>query len=149
MRTTITTTLAAVTAATSLAVASPAQAARPLTMAGTGTAEVAPTWIGVVGELSGTPVSGAYTGTVTVPDGVPPLGACRPATADLTVGDPGRSTITLHATGEVCSILTAWVVHDFRGRFEVSAASKRAWRSITGSAQVKAVNGISDVYATS
>jgi hypothetical protein len=93
----ITTTLAIVTAATTLAIASPAQAASRLTVAGTGTAEVTTTSIRVVGQLSGTPVSGAYAGTVTVPDGVPPLGECRPAYTDLAVDDARGSSITLHA----------------------------------------------------
>jgi len=81
--------------------------------------------------------------------GVPPLGECRPAYTDLAVGDAGGPSITLHAEGEVCSVLGAWVIHDFRGRFEVSAYSKRGWKNITGFAEVKAVNGLSDVYATS
>ncbi len=142
-------TLAAVTTATTLALASPAGAATRLTLAGTGAAEVGTTSIDVAGQLSGNPVSGAYTGAVTVPGGVPALGECRPAYADLAVGDAAGSHLALHAEGQVCTVLGAWVIHDFRGRFTVSDYSKRAWRNLTGFAEVKAVNGLSDVYATS
>ena len=143
------TTLAAVTTATTLALASPATAATTLTIAGTGAAEVGATSVTVTGAVSGSPVSGAYTGAVTVPGGLPALGECRPGYADLTVGDPAKAHVVLHAEGQVCTLLGAGVIHDFRGRFTVSDYSKRAWRNLTGFAEVKAVNGLSDVYATS
>ena len=143
------TTIAAVTTAATLALATPAEAASRLTLAGTGTSEVGPSSIAVTGQLSGTPVSGAYDGTVTVPGGVPALGECRPAYADLAVGDTGGAHLALHAEGQVCTVLGAWVIHDFRGRFTVSDYSRRAWKNLTGFAEVKAVDGLSDVYATS
>ena len=147
MRTSIT-TLAAITAAT-VALTSPAEAAGRLTLSGTGASTVATTSISVTGHVSGSPLSGDYTGTVTVPGGVPALGTCSPAYADLTVGEAGGPRLGLHAEGEVCSVLTAWVLHAFRGRFVVSECSKRGWRNMTGFVEVRAVNGISDVYATS
>lgn len=143
------TTLAAIVATSTLAVAAPADAAGRLSLAGTGTSEVSASSIAVAGEVSGSPVSGPYTGTVTVPGGVPPVGECAPAYAEITVGRAGRATITLGSHGEVCSTIVPWVLQDFRGRFEVTDSSKRCWRKITGFLNVRAVNGLSDVYATS
>lgn len=143
------TTLAAVTAATTLAIASPAAASSRLSLAGTGASTVDATSVVVSGEVNGAPVSGAYAGTVTVPGGVPAVGECAPAYADLRVDDPGGPTITLHSDGEVCSTIVPWVLQDFRGRFEVTDSSRRGWRSIRGFLEVRALNGISDVYATS
>jgi hypothetical protein len=143
----ILTTLAATIAAATLAVAAPANAAGRLSMAGTGTSEVGTTTVTVAGNLSGVPVSGAYAGTVTAPGGVPQVGECAPASADLRVGDPGGPSITLHSEGEVCSTIVPWVLQDFRGRFTVTDYSKRGWRNIAGFLEVRAVNGLSDVYA--
>jgi hypothetical protein len=143
------TTLAAVAAATTLAVASPASASSRLSFAGTGTSEVAASSIAVAGEANGTPVSGAYAGTVTVPGGVPPVGECSPAHAALTIGGGGEPTITLESDGQVCSTIVPWVLQDFRGRFTVTDYSRRGWRSIRGFLEVRAVNGGSDVYAAS
>lgn len=143
------TTLAAVTAATTLAIAGPAAASSRLSMAGTGTSEVGTTTVTVAGELSGSPVSGPYAGTVSVPGGVPAVGECAPAHAELRVDGAGGATITLASDGEVCSTIVPWVLQDFRGRFTVSDYSKRGWRSINGFLEVRALNGLSDVYATS
>lgn len=143
------TTLAAVIAATTLAVAAPANAASRLSLAGTGTSTVGATSVVVTGEVSGNPVSGAYAGTVTVPGGIPAVGECAPAYADLRVGNAGGPTITLHSEGEVCSTIVPWVLQDFRGRFTVTDYSKRGWKNITGFLEVRALNAQSDVYATS
>ena len=143
------TTLAAVNAAAILAVAAPANAAGRLSLAGTGTSEVSATTVAVAGQVSGAPVSGAYAGTVTVPGGVPPVGECAPAYADLRVGDAGGPTITLHSDGEVCSTIVPWVLQDFRGRFTVSDYSRRGWKNLAGFLEIRAVNAQSDVYATS
>lgn len=143
------TTLAAVAATATLAVASPAHAASRLSMAGTGTSEVGTTSVTVAGELSGSPVSGAYAGTVTVPGGVPAVGECAPAHAELRVDGADGATITLASDGEVCSTIVPWVLQDFRGRFTVTDYSRRGWKNITGFLEVRALNSISDVYATS
>lgn len=131
--------------------ASPAQAGgNKMSMAGIGTAVVPTDGAATFdGSLNGSPLSGAFTGTLTPADGtLPAVGACEDAAARLQVTDERGRFVELVAAGNVCSVgLPLGIMQAFDGRFSVAATSERRLRRIAGAMQVRLLGTQSDVYA--
>lgn len=144
--------LLAATAALTGLLAAPAHArSDKLSMAGIGTAAV-PTEGSATfgGTLNGSPLSGAFTGTLAPADGTLPLiGSCEDAAARLQVTDEdGRYVELVAAAGRVCAVwLPLGTMQAFDGRFEVAATNVRRLSRIAGALQVRLLGSQSDVYA--
>ena len=150
-------TIAALVAATSSAIAvagaaTPAgAAATKLSMAGIGSATV-PVSGGAAcgGVLSGSPISGEFTGHLDPEDGsLPQLGTCESAAARLRVEDArGRYVELLAEGGRVCSVfLPLGTMQAFDGRFRIVSTSEHRLRRVDGALQVRLLGNQSDVYA--
>ena len=132
--------------------AAPAHArADKLAMAGVGGASVPTEGAATFqGDLSGTPLSGVFTGRLDAADGsLPGPGTCESGTARLFVQDGrGRFVELLTESGQVCStLLPLGSVQAFDGRFNVVSTSEHRLRRVGGALQVRLLGDLSDVYA--
>jgi hypothetical protein len=128
-----------------------AAAATRLSMAGVGSASVPATGAATyTGHLSGSPLSGEFSGQLDPADGsLPGIGSCESASARVRVQDGrGRFVELLADGGRVCSILLPLgTMQAFDGRFRVVATSEHRLRRVEGALQVRLLGDQSDVYA--
>jgi hypothetical protein len=145
----ITTMLAAVAVACTVA-AAPAAAATPrVQVSGLGTYATETSVATYQADLYGRPYSGHGAGRVDL-DGAafPTPGSCEPATATLQLIDEKGKGYSLTATGSVCGeYLPLGVMQWFRGRYEITSASQRGLTATVGHLDLRLLNGEVSVYA--
>ena len=146
--------VAGIVAAT-LAVAHPADAAKPYPIDSSGMGTFVMDADGsarISGSSTGAPFDGPHDARLAADDGTLPLpGMCEPATATLRLGGSRDRFVEMTATGKVCGQYpdaTYVVTHSFTGRYVVDASTSRKLVGSTGfMSQVIAVDGRSNVLA--
>jgi hypothetical protein len=141
----------ALAAAAVLLTAQPALAAPRLSFAGLGTATATASGHSYSGSLSGSPISGAFSGSLAAADGsLPGLGECEPGTATLRVEDDNGKYVELaSSSGQICALfLPLGTMHQVTGRWSVSSTNIKKLAKTSGVLDIRILNGQSDVYAT-